>query len=65
MTRFDLPAHVDIAASILEAPGWARVGLTMPDRAMREKSAQELARVIVERLMSLPTADSDQLPLPL
>lgn len=37
-----------IAEAILAAPGWARVGLTAPAERLREESARELARVILD-----------------
>ena len=65
MARFaTLSADAALAASILNAPGWARVGITMPDPAMRERAAGELARSIVEQLTA-PSHDVDQLTLSL
>ncbi|MFD2427342.1 DUF6771 family protein [Sphingobium scionense] len=32
-----------LSAIILAAPGWARVGLTMPDEELRERAANALA----------------------
>ena len=64
MDRFDPnPAH--LASAILSAPGWARVGLTVADEAMRERAARELARSIVESLNPAPADNRDQLPLAL
>jgi hypothetical protein len=63
MARFaTLSADAALAASILSAPGWARVGINMPDPAMRERAASELARSIVEQFTSLPH-DAGQLTL--
>jgi len=45
--RFSAP---DLAAIILAAPAWARVGLTVRDRALRERAADCLAATILERL---------------
>lgn len=39
--------HDTIAQAILNAPGWARVGITAPDARMREEAARELAVVIL------------------
>ncbi len=65
MARFALLApDAAIADAILSAPGWARVGITMPDAGLRERAAHELARSIVEGLTDRP-ADADQLPLAL
>lgn len=36
-----------IAEAILQAPGWARLGITEPSPFMREEAAAELARVIL------------------
>jgi hypothetical protein len=59
------PAVVpDLSDAILSAPGWCRVGIAMPNEAMRLRAASELARSIVERL-STPKHDSDQLTLAL
>lgn len=43
MTRID-PDRV--ARALLDAPGWARVGLTAPTEIIREAAAQELALAI-------------------
>lgn len=50
--------------AILTAPAWARIGITMPDKKMREKAAAELANTIKERLTDYPgLPDPDQLSL--
>ena len=62
MERFD-PAS--LATTILQAPGWVRVGITAPVQRIREQAAYELACAIcnAERL---PVRDErDQIPLPL
>jgi len=65
MARFaTLSADAAIAASILSAPGWARVGITMPDPGMRERAASELARSILEQLTA-GDDDSAQIALPI
>ena len=53
-----------LSEALLNAPAWARVGLTMPDERMRAKAATELANTIVERLTGYPgVPDPDQLNL--
>jgi len=55
-----------ISTAILGAPGWARVGITMPDGRLREQAADALARAIVDDLLHIPdTASEDQLALPM
>jgi len=49
---------------LLAAPGWARVGLTMPDVRMRERAADTLAATIIEKLEGRPAPDVNQLGLP-
>ncbi|QCB53949.1 hypothetical protein E5675_05535 [Sphingopyxis sp. PAMC25046] len=63
MTRID-PDR--IARALLDAPGWARVGLTAPTEIIREAAAQELALTNV-RIDGdcLTAADPDQLVLAL
>lgn len=48
--------HDAVAQAILNAPGWARVGITAPDKRMRQEAAHELAVVI---LGDEPVADQD------
>ena len=55
----------ELSAILLAAPGWARVGLTMPDVQMRERAADALAATIMERLFGDPPVDRNQLRLPL
>lgn len=58
--------HESIAAAILSAPGWARVGLTMPNAEMRERAAETIATTILDTLGApIEDADRDQLALPL
>ncbi|VWX48733.1 DUF6771 family protein [Novosphingobium sp. 9U] len=52
-----------VAAAILQAAGWARVGITMPDEMMRERAAAELAQAIVEQINPQPRPDPRQLAL--
>jgi hypothetical protein len=63
MERID-PHH--LSDIILAAPAWARLGITMPDEALRVRAATELALTISERLTEAVTIISrDQLSLPL
>lgn len=53
-----------VSEALLNAPAWARVGLTMPDERMRAKAAAELANTILERLTGYPgVPDANQLNL--
>ena len=54
-----------LSEAILSAPGWARVGITMPDERMRVRAARELAQSIVERLTGSHNDNADQLTLSL
>ena len=45
MERIDMAA---VAHAILDAPGWARVGITAPNSCLREDAALELAKVIAD-----------------
>ncbi|KGB55945.1 hypothetical protein FG91_00829 [Sphingopyxis sp. LC81] len=63
MTRID-PDRV--ARALLDAPGWARVGLTAPTETIREAAAQELALTIARIDGEASTiADPNQLVLAL
>lgn len=55
MTKID-PDRV--ARALLNAPGWARVGLTAPTEMIREAAAQELALTIA-RIDGEPSAAAD------
>lgn len=55
----------ELSAIILAAPGWARVGLTMPDERVREQAADAMAATIIEKLSDAPVVDVNQLALPL
>jgi hypothetical protein len=58
MTRFAPDSSIlDISAALLQAPGWARVGLTARQAPLRERAAEALAREIAERLTQDPPAD--------
>ncbi|MDC7810106.1 DUF6771 family protein [Sphingomonas koreensis] len=60
------PSRTAISAAILDAPGWARIGITMPNDRLRAEAAEELARVIVDRLHHTePSLDMNQLTLPI
>lgn len=54
-----------LSTILLAAPGWARVGLTMPDVRMRERAADTLAATIIEKLEGPVLPDVNQLRLPL
>ena len=45
MERVDTSA---VAHAILNAPGWARVGITAPNSCLLEDAALELARVVAD-----------------
>lgn len=47
---YPAPAAAIISEALLTAPGWARVGLTMPNARLRGDAASELARVVIEHL---------------
>lgn len=55
----------ELSAILLAAPGWARVGLTMPDARLRERAADTLAATIIEELQREFAPDVNQLRLPL
>ena len=67
MERFAPEAsRAAISSAILAAPGWARVGITMPNDRLREEAAEELARAIADRLHHAQSnVDADQLALPI
>jgi len=53
-----------IAAALLAAPGWARLGLTEPHEHLRRQSARELALAVIEELCGpSPSIDPSQLAL--
>ncbi|WP_375381526.1 DUF6771 family protein [uncultured Sphingomonas sp.] len=54
-----------IAAAISAAPGWARVGITVPDPRLRAAALEELARHVVASLDPPRPRDDRQLGLPL
>lgn len=62
----DRIAPAEVANAILAAPGWARVGITMPDARLRAEAANELARAILTGLGEVPVRDDeDQMKLSL
>jgi hypothetical protein len=55
-----------LSAILLNAPVWARLGLTVPDLRLREQAAEALAATIVRKLEEpAPVTDWNQLALPL
>jgi len=62
MTIFDRTQLCDI---LMNAPAWARVGLTMRDPRMRERAADALAATIQDRMHPQHRPDPGQLALPL
>jgi hypothetical protein len=63
MERIDTSA---VAHAILDAPGWARVGITAPSSCLREDAALELARVIADAVDApAPLTSPEQSSLPL
>lgn len=63
MIRFDTNLLAD---AILEAPGWARVGITAPSSSMREDAARELAQAIIDRVATpVSEGETNQAALPL
>ena len=60
------PDSSSLAQTILQAPGWARIGLTAPNERLRAKAAAELAETIIDALQGpQPVYDARQIPLPL
>lgn len=62
MERID-PAQ--ITDTLLKAPAWALIGLTVRDDQMREAAAAELAGLIVREIEPSVVVDRDQLILPM
>lgn len=55
-----------VAHAILDAPGWARVGIKAPSSYLREDAALELAHVIADAVDAPVIASSpEQSTLPL
>jgi hypothetical protein len=64
MIRFDQATLADV---LLNAPGWARVGIAAPAEGLRIDAANELARFIVKSVGECKgdEADPNQLALAL
>jgi len=60
-----LMTRSDLARILLNAPAWARVGLTVRDERLRERAADTLAAIVVEKLTPSEEADPRQLCLPI
>ena len=57
---------LQLAQTILQAPAWARVGLTAPSERLREDAAAELAQTVIAALEKPETIyDARQMALPL
>lgn len=54
-----------LAAVILQAPGWARLGITVRDPRLREHAARTLASRIIASLDGDDGNDERQLALPI
>ncbi|GAA0456845.1 MULTISPECIES: DUF6771 family protein [Sphingomonas] len=54
-----------IAEALATAPGWAKIGLTMPQERLREDARREMARHVYSTLYKPASVDTAQLPLPL
>ena len=60
------PDSLWLAQSLLNAPGWARVALTVPNERLREQAAVELAQTIIVAMERQPPHfDRRQMTLPL
>ena len=59
-------ASAHLAHTILQAPAWARVGITAPNERLREQAAAELAQAVLGALEgSTAPYDARQMALPL
>ena len=54
-----------IADLIEQAPGWALVGLTLPQERLRANARREIAKHVYSALYRPLAAETGQLPLPL
>lgn len=54
-----------LAATILDAPAWAQLGLAVRDPRMRERAAQAVAAFVIQRLEGEEPIDDRQLALPI
>ncbi len=64
MERVAIDAR-EVADAILSAPGWARIGITVPNEHLREKAALEVALAVVEHFDPPPADAGDQYRLAL
>ena len=60
-----MPTPDQIAATIDTAPGWVKIGLTMPVQRIREDAVAEMARHLHAGLYGAATPDPAQMALPL
>lgn len=67
MDGMDTPSPLILAAMILHAPGWCRIGITAPDERMREEAALELGAFLIDRMIDAPPVivPEGQMALPL
>jgi hypothetical protein len=63
MERFDRAQLANVVET--RSPGWARVGLTMPDADLRHRAADAIVGVILEAIDPQPQPDPRQLALAL
>jgi hypothetical protein len=61
MERIDRAFIADLVET--QSPGWARVGLTMPDPDLRRRAADAIAAVIIEAIEPKLQPDPSQLAL--
>jgi hypothetical protein len=61
MERIDRALIADLVET--QSPGWARVGLTMPDPDLRRRAADAIAAVIIEAIEPGMQPDPRQIPL--
>lgn len=62
----DTPSPVALAAMVLTAPGWVRVGIAAPSERIRGAAALELGAIIAERIVRpVEVAPEGQMALPL
>lgn len=56
----------ELSAAILEAPAWARVGISVRDPRLRSRAAETLVAAVLARLeQGEPIDDANQLALPI
>jgi hypothetical protein len=61
MERINRAVIAELVA--IQSPGWARVGLTMPDPDLGRRAADAIAAVIIEVIEPAEQPDPRQLPL--